>query len=427
MASHPTVWFISEVYYPDEQGTAFYTTGLAEGLAEDFSIRVLCSYPTVTARGRRVRRKEVRAGVLIERCKGTTFDKNNIGLRFLNMVTYSLVLFVKAAMRVKKGDIVIAVTSPPSAPFIAKLVSGLRKARCILRVEDVYPETLVATGMIGEASFLNRFLQHLNGLLYRSVDHVVVLGRDMRALAEKKTGGSGGNVRIIRSWADADIVFPAPKASNAMLRKLGLENRFVVSCVGNMGRAQAIESIFEAANLLKADEMVHFLFVGTGAKRRWMEREIGARDLKNVTLVNQRPRNEQTIFLNACDISLVSLLPGMTGAGVPSRMYNIMAAGKPILAVTGEGSEVSLMVNEEGIGWAVPPSEGPEGIVEAILDARSDPGRLKEMGNRAYVAAGEKYSREKIINEYRQLLLDMRVPARPVDHAWDERPTLSSS
>jgi glycosyltransferase involved in cell wall biosynthesis len=424
MTSGQKIWFISEVYHPDEQGTAFYTTGLAEGLAEHFPVGVLCDRPTVTARGIRVRRKERRNGVLIQRCGGTTFDKNVFVLRLINMLTFTGAILVRALITVKKGDIVIAVTSPPSAPFIARLVCAVRQAGCILRIEDVYPETLVATGMIGQGSLVNRLLGFLDRLLYRSVDHIVVLGRDMEALVKKKTGGPGKNVRVIRCWADTDVVFPTPRESNALLQELGLQTKFVVSCAGNMGRAQAMESVLEAAALLRTDETVHFLFIGSGTKKDWIEREIDRRGMKNVTLTGQLPRADQINFLNACDISIIPLLPGMTGAGVPSRVYNIMAAGKPIIAVTGEGSEVSLLVRDEGIGWAVAPSAGPEGIVQAIVDGRSDHKRLRKMGYKAHCLARERYSREGVVKEYLELLGEMmpgRKPERADERIWREQ------
>jgi colanic acid biosynthesis glycosyl transferase WcaI len=397
------IWFISEVYHPDEQGTAFYTTGLAEGLAENFNVRVLCNYPTVTARGVKVPQKESRNGVSIERCGGTTFDKDIVFLRLLNIITYSAALFFKALIRINKGDIVIAVTSPPSAPFIAKLVCSFTSAKCILRIEDVYPEIFVATGFIKKDGLLNSFLEYLTSSLYTRVDRIVVLGRDMKALAEKKTGHFNNHLQIIRCWADTDVVFPMPKESNPLLRELGLESKFIVSCVGNMGRAQAIELMFEAITLLRHDDRIHFLFIGSGAKRGWMEREVDKRGLANITLLDQRPRVDQINFLNACDISIISLLPGMTGAGVPSRMYNTMAAGKPIIALTSEQSEVSLIVQEEDIGWVVSP-DNAEKLAQAILDAQSDPARLTMMGDRAHAAAIEKYAREIIIREYFDLV-----------------------
>ena len=403
MQREQKIWFLSEVYYPDEQGTAFYTTGLAEGLADHFTVCVLCNYPTVTARGSRVARREERNGVLVERCAGTIFNKDVFLLRLVNIATYSAVLLFKALAGVRKGDIVVAVTSPPSAPFIAKLVSAIRRATCILRLEDVYPEILVATGMLPRTSPVNELLEALNQWLFRRVDKIVVLGRDMQALVQKKTGARKPTIRVIRSWADIDIVFPLPREHNQLLQETGLTGKFVVSLIGNIGRAQAVELILDAITLLQKNDRVHFLFVGSGARKKWLEDEARQRGLRNITILGQRPRSEQAIFLNACDVSLISLLPGMTGAGVPSRMYNIMAAGKPIIAVTGKDSETAFVVQEENIGWVVP-SGNAEDVVCAVLDAQSDPERLNVMGQRAASAAREKFSRETVIGQYLDLI-----------------------
>jgi glycosyltransferase involved in cell wall biosynthesis len=417
MARKKTIWFVSEVYYPDEQGTAFYTTGLAEGLAKDFDVRVLCSYPTVTARGTQVPQREVRNGVVVERCMGTTLDKDILAFRLVNIFTCSVAILLKALAKVRKGDLVIAVTAPPSMPFVAKVISFLTGAKCILRLEDVYPEIMVATGLIQANTFLESFLSFLNRVLYRSADRLVVLGRDMHALIERKSGVSNNHCEIIRCWADTDIVRPVAKEANALLKELNLEGKFIVSCIGNMGRAQAIELILEAAYLLKGNPKVHFLFVGSGAKKTWLEQEIVRRGLSNISIVGQRPRTDQINFLNACDVSIISLLSGITGAAVPSRLYNIMAAGKPVISLTGSDSEVSLIVQEEGIGWVVPPGD-PEDLVRAILDAVSDPEQLKAMGLRACAAANTKYPREKIIASYRALIEDVGGTLSPGLATW---------
>jgi glycosyltransferase involved in cell wall biosynthesis len=412
MAGKKTIWFVSEVYHPDEQGTAFYTTGLAEGLAPEFDVRVLCSFPTVTARGIPVPQKEVRNGVSVERCMGTTFDKDKLLLRLVNIFTCSAAILLKGVTKVRKGDLVIAVTAPPSMPFVAKLISWLTRSKCLLRLEDVYPEIMVATGLIRMNSAMNLFVGILNRALYRSADRIVVLGRDMQALVERKIGGGNNHLSIIRCWSDTDIVWPTPKENNALLKDLGLKDKFVVSCVGNMGRAQAIELMIDAATLLKDHGKVRFLFVGSGAKKAWIDQEIAHRGLKNVNTVGQRPRSDQINFLNACDISIISLLPGIAGAAVPSRLYNIMAAGKPVISVTGEDSEVSRIVHEENIGWVVA-LDKPDHLARAVLDALSDPERLNRMGARAYAAAASKYSRERIIAEYRALIESLWTAASP--------------
>ena len=115
--------------------------------------------------------------------------------------------------------------------------------------------------------------------------------------------------------------------------------------------------------------------------------------------MNHLSRSKQQNFLNACDIGLLTLLPGMTGAGVPSRLYNIMSAGKPIIAITGHGSESEFVIREEGIGWFVEAGD-PKKLVDAILEAQSNPEKLLYMGTLARSVAVKKYSRGKVINEY---------------------------
>ena len=170
-----------------------------------------------------------------------------------------------------------------------------------------------------------------------------------------------------------------------------------------MGLAQGIKNLLKAVELLKTNNDIHFLFIGSGAKKKWIEKEISEKKLKNITLVGQLPRSEQQNFLNACDIGLITLLPGMTGAGVPSRLYNIMSAGKPIIAITGHGSEAEFVVREEGIGWFVEAGR-PKQLVDAVLEAQSNPEKLLYMGTLARSVAVKKYSRGKVINEYCKLI-----------------------
>jgi len=314
-----------------------------------------------------------------------------------------LSLFLKALSRVRKSDVVIAVTNPPLLPFLVAIACRFRSARYVLRVDDVYPEALTATGLARPESIVVQILARMTRRLYRSVDLLVVMGRDMERLARQKLGGTTRQISVIPNWADVALVTPVPKADPALLHELGLVDKFVVQCAGNMGRAQGVENMLRAAGLLKEEKDIHFLFIGAGAKRRWMENEVSDKHLSNVTLLDQRPRSDQPNFLNACDIAMASLLPGMTGAGVPSRMYNIMAAGKPIIAIAGPDSELSLVVQEERIGWVVPPDQ-PEKLMEVILEAKAHPEALCLMGKRARGIAEAKYSPDRIISTYSELL-----------------------
>jgi glycosyltransferase involved in cell wall biosynthesis len=235
------------------------------------------------------------------------------------------------------------------------------------------------------------------------MERIIVLGRDMDRLVKGKLDKEHSRVIIIPNWADLDSVVPASKDANLLLKELGLGQKFVVQYAGNMGRTHGLESLLDSAEALARDANVHFLFIGTGAKKPWIERLVRERKLTNVTVLGNRPRADQPNFLNACDVSIISFVPGMAGISVPSRMYNIMAAGKPIIAVADSCSEIALVVEEENIGWVVPPGQSDE-ISKVIKAAYSNPRLLMEMGQRAHLIAEKKYSIASVIDSYHELI-----------------------
>ena len=130
------LWVVTELYYPEETSTGYYLTKIAEGLAEDFDVKVLCGQPNYSARGRRAPKREVHKNVEIFRARGTTLDKNVIIFRLINMLTLGIAIFFKALFNFQKGDRVLVVTTPPSLPFITALASLARRAEYVLLIHD---------------------------------------------------------------------------------------------------------------------------------------------------------------------------------------------------------------------------------------------------------------------------------------------------
>jgi glycosyltransferase involved in cell wall biosynthesis len=325
--------------------------------------------------------------------------------RILNMFTISLSMFLHASWLLRRKDVVLVATNPPVSPFLIALACRLRRAKCVLLVQDVYPETLVAAGMLDPSSLVTRAVNRLSKRLYLAMERVCVLGRDMKTLVEKKLQrDSEQRVVIVPNWADVEVISPSARCDNALLRETNLRHKFVVQYAGNMGPVHGIECLVEAAKILNLkNENVHFLFIGSGAKKRWLEDTVRAHNLKNVTVLNSRPRNDQQEFLNACDVAITALVPGMAGVAVPSRMYNILAAGRPLIAAVDPNSEVALVIKEESVGWVVSPGDAQQ-IVDAIIEAVSNPALLDEMGWRARSVAENKYSFERIIERYRSVV-----------------------
>jgi len=406
--SKPVLWVITELYHPENNQTGYYMTGIAEGLSKDFEVRVICGQPNYAAKGTRAPKKEIHREVEIFRVWGTTLDKNVIFFRVVNMLTLGASIFLKSLIKIKNGQSVLVVSAPPSLPFLTALAAKIRHARYNLIIQDKYPEILVAVGKTSSNSMFVKLLDKLNIRLYSGAEKIVVVGRDMRELVEVQTfnrSGSKTTIKVIQNWASLEEIEPMPRENNELLKELGILDKFVFLYAGNMGHPQDLESIVECAEILNDDARFHFVFLGSGVKRKWLEKKVQENELKNVSILTARPRAEQKLFLNACDIGIVSLVKNMRGVAMPSRTYNFMAAGKPILALTEKNSEVARVIEEEQIGWIVPPSE-PSKLLQVIYKIFDERNRLDEIGKRARKSALNKYSVETAISKYRIFFKD---------------------
>ena len=397
------LWVISELYYPEETSTGYYLTRIAEGLTDKFDVKAISGQPNYSARGTIAPKREKHKGVEIFRSTGTRLDKNVIVFRLINMLTLSASVFFNAVYRFAAGDRVLVVTNPPTIPFIVALASLFRGASYTLLIHDNYPEILIAVKKMRPGSFSATFLAYLNRWLYKYAAKIIVVGRDMEELAARKTEGLDVPIVTIPNWAELESISPRPKKDNVLLAELNIADKFVLLYAGNMGHPNDIESIVNCAERLLNDSRIHFIFLGAGVKRQWLSNQIKSRSLSNITLLDPKPRSEQQIFLNACDVALVSLVDNMYGVSMPSRTYNILAVGKPIIALTEQNSELARIIDEERIGWVVTPGSVDE-LHSTIVDSAVGTAELEEMGKRARVAAETKYSLQTALEKYRSAL-----------------------
>jgi colanic acid biosynthesis glycosyl transferase WcaI len=306
---------------------------------------------------------------------------------------------------VSRGEKVLVVTNPPLLPFLVALACWLRRAPYILLIHDVYPDVLVAAGFLRPESFIVRWLRQCVRRLYRSAETIVVLGRDMRQRVLERSDKDPRRVVVIPNWGDIDDVRPEPREQSRVLRQHGLLDKFVVQYAGNMGRVHDIEGVVQCARDLRHQENIHFLILGSGGKKAWLERTVREDSLTNVTVLPPFPRSASSECLNACDVALSALVPGMQGVSVPSRTYNILAAGKPIIAATDRDSELARVIREEDVGWVVAPGDA-SAMAQAVLDASARPDALAAMGRRARLAAETKYPFPRILSAFAQVIKD---------------------
>jgi colanic acid biosynthesis glycosyl transferase WcaI len=397
------LWFMSELYWPEDRSTGFYMTAIAESAATKLPVGVICSQPTYDAKGAHRPEVETKSGVIIYRTWNTKFNKNNIALRLINVLTTCLSSFIIGLRKIKRGDVIVCVTNPPFLPLVACLISLFRKSRYIVLVHDVYPGILAVAGAVRPDSLLYRTVQQLYNFLYKRAQGIIVIGQDMADRILADCPGLADKFELIRNWADVESIEPAKFTSNELVQQLGLENKFIVQFSGNIGRTHGAEIVVDAAERLRGEPEIHFLIIGTGAKRRWLELEMEKRKLGKMTLVDYQPRECLSSTLSACHVALVTMAPGMLGLSVPSRSYNIMAAGRPLIAVSDSNSEIATMISDQRIGWIVHPGRGDE-LADTIQIARRSPELLADMSRRARNAAITDYERTKTLDHYTMTL-----------------------
>ena len=399
MTAEPRLWVVSELYYPEQTSTGYFLTRIAEGLADSRRVEAICGRPTYSERGQEVRRKEVRGGVTIHRMRATHFDKDRLALRALNAVTLSLSVLFFALRHFRRGDQVLIVTNPPTLPPLVGWVARIKGMRSILLVHDVYPEVLVATRFVRADGFLHRLLQRAFDATYRLFDDVVVLGRDMHEVAGRKVRDPVRRLHIIPNWGDTDEIGPVARRDNPFAHAQGLVDKRVIQFSGNIGRTHDVETILAVAERLRDCPEIVFLFAGYGGKAGL----IG--DAPNVMLLPRQPRDLLGPMLNCADATIISFVDAMYGVSVPSRMYNVMAAGTPIIAMADPRSELSLTIAESGAGWTVP--QGDVDALERLIREICDPANSAERerrGEAARAAVLASFTLDRVLDLYRKLL-----------------------
>lgn len=400
----PRLFVVSELYYPEETSTGYFLTRIAEGLVDDFDVIAVCARPTYSARELDVEFRAEHNGVSIFRMRSTRFDKDLVLGRLLNLVTFSVAAFLFCVLRLARGDRVLVVTNPPTVPPLVGLAARLRGASATLLVHDVYPEVLVATGVISRNRLLARALGACATAMYRLFDQIVVLGRDMEALIRGRLGASTDNISIIPNWGDVDEIVPIDPQYNSFTETHNPHGATIVQFSGNIGRTHDPESLLEAAERLKDRSDIVFQFIGYGGKAS-LVRDPSSSQHGNVAYLPRQPRDMLNGMLSAADVVVIPFVPGMLGVSVPSRMYNVMAAATPILALADPQSELAQVVREENCGWALTCGD-VDGLVATLLYLATPEGKQDAVnrGLNGRAAAVRRFSLPKILGQFRDVL-----------------------
>jgi glycosyltransferase involved in cell wall biosynthesis len=396
----PHVLVLNQYYWPGVEATAHLLTELTRGLAGDFDITVV----TGALHGVESTPGQFKhEGVDVVRVRSSAFDRASLPLRGLNYVTYMWQALVKGLSHHRRPDVVFCMTDPPMLADIALIVARRFRAPLVVVSQDVFPEIAIELRRL-ESKTLVGLLRFLVEFYLQRADRVVAIGETMRRRLQEK-GTPAERITIIPNWVDTQAIRPRPR-DNAWSREHEIVDRFVVMHSGNIGHAQDLSSLVRAAAFLRDIERLAVMIIGSGARVSDLMALTSRLEVDSVRFLPYQPREQLSESLSSADVHVVGLAPGLAGYIVPSRLYGILAAGRPVIVAADRNSETAQLVESVGCGVVVP-SGRPELLARAIRQAHSGELPLAEMALRAREFAVAEADRLVAIGRYRVLLNDL--------------------
>ncbi|HEX5422955.1 MAG TPA: glycosyltransferase family 4 protein [Candidatus Acidoferrales bacterium] len=396
------ILLLNEYYPPDTSATAKMAAQVAEVLAQRHRVTVVAGRPSYDPDefySWALLHKRVQNGVAVERVGSTAFPRHDMRKRVTNYLSYTTLAVPRAVAL--RPDVVLAMTDPPFAGIAGATVSKMTGRPFVYNIRDLYPEMAVGGDIVNRSSWTDRW-ERLHCRALRQAARVIVLGDDMRDRIVAK-GIAPERVRVIR---DGSLPAPIPPDLNhPVVQQIRCGFPFVVVHAGNLGFYGAWNTLLKAAAILR-NENVGFVFIGDGANRAALEQQSSA--LPNVRFLPFRPASEIPHVMAAGDIHVVTVRRGLEGVVVPSKLYSILAAGRPVLVVAPPTTDAARIVSAERCGVAADPDDA-QAVADAILRLRDDSAGLAEMACRSHAAA-EKYARVKELHSFLAVLEEIHHP-----------------
>jgi len=385
-------------YPPDTSATAKVARTVVDALIPRHKVTVLCgrpSYDPTERRGWRLYQSEMAGLAQIIRTGSTDFPRFDMKRRVLNYLSY-VALAVPRALFVP-CDAVLAMTDPPFCGIVGAFVAMLKSKPYVYNIRDMYPDMAVG-GSLVEPGLLARIWEKMHRWALRRAKRVVVLGEDMRARIVAK-GVEPFRIVIVRDGAE---IFPTnaplPAPDPEVVRAIRGNFSFVLLHAGNLGFYGAWNTLVSAARSLASDG-VGLVFVGDGAQRA--EVEAAAAGAGNIRFLDFFPAAKIPSVLAAADAHLITVKRGLEGVVVPSKMYGILAAGKPIVAAAPAETDVVTLGMRRGFAVFADPDK-PADLVSAVRGLVGDAQKLKTMGEAARAAAPD-YDRVRELHKFAEI------------------------
>ena len=368
------ILLLNQFFWPDGAATSQLLTDLAIRLEEHgHAVTVICGSSSYADAGASQAPK-----VRIIRTLNLSFAHGTVH-RLLSYLTFYAGA-VWHGFRVPRPDLVVTLTTPPLLSLAGTLLKTFRGARHFSWEMDVYPDVAVDLNVFRSTSWSSRLTGFLADYAREKADGIIALGECMRGRLMAR-GIPSEKIHIAENWADGNVIRSQPPASGHCL---------TVLYSGNLGLPHDVDTISAAMDQLQADDRFHFLFIGAGPRRKSLEQFCKSKELSHVSFAPHRKRDQLSQSLASAHIGLVTQRAECLGSVVPSKIYGLMAAGRPILFIGPRQATPSLIIERYRCGWQVDCGDA-EGVVSLLRKLAAEPQLVRQAGFRARQAFVEHY------------------------------------
>ena len=396
------VVFVNRFFFPDEAATSRIVSSLAFGLVKmGWSVHVVTGRRFHNGNPLPAAADEI-AGVTVHQIWSSSFGCTRVIGRGLEYMSFHANAWRQIRRLARSRVVVVACTDPPLLSITAMLAIARSGAVLVNSIRDLFPEVAILLGMLDGQGILARLLCRLRDISLRRARWNVALSHRMAA-ALMDRGAPRDTLAVIHDWSDGEAIRPVDRVCNPLLQEWGLEDKFVVGYSGNLGRVHEFGTILDAAERLRDQRNIVFLFIGDGHRRDWVESEARRRNLDNVLMKPLQPREHLAESLSVPDLHLVSLLPDLEPCSIPSKLFGILAAGRPTLFVGDLEGEVARIISEGSCGVAVAIGDSV-GLARRVVELAGSESLRHRMGDNAQRLFERSFSEEIVIDKWRHLL-----------------------
>ena len=402
-------------YYPDVASTGQILTDLAEGLKDDFYITVICTVPSYggkIARHYRLHKYyyEDINGVEVIRVRVPEFKKNSKISRLFNITSYFFAA-ISATFKTGHQDYIYAMSQPPIlGGMLGVIGKRIKKAKLVYNIQDFNPEQIMAVNYVKNKMILNTVMA-IDKHSCKKSDKIIVVGRDMKETLKKRFSKPPKQV-CINNWIDEEDIIPLEKDNKKVkeLRKaFGVEDKFVIMYSGNIGLYYDLLNLIKVIEKFKDNDKIAFVFVGAGSIKDNLHEYANKHGMTNVVFAPYQDKEHLVYSLNVADVHLVVNAKGIKGVSVPSKLYGVMAAGKPVLGILEEGTEARCIVEESRCGLVANPGdyEAIEELINKFVN-EMDKDKCLDMGINGRKYLDDNLTKKKSIDKYKEEILKIR-------------------